>query len=54
MLYPELLVAHCEHHYIFCLPRKRAPALIVAILHARMDLMTRLAERLEEQPPLRR
>ena len=45
-LYPKLLMAHCEHHYVFSLPRERAPALIVAILHERMDLMTRLAERL--------
>ena len=54
MLYPELLVAHCGHHYIFCLPRKDAPALTVAILHKRMDLMTQLADRLEEQPPFPR
>lgn len=45
-IYPTLRMAHCEHHYVFCLPRKRAPALIVAILHERMDLMIRLAERL--------
>src|SRR3546814_2973006 len=37
-LYPALLMAHCEHHYVFCLPREQAPALIVAILHERMDL----------------
>lgn len=45
-LYPALRMAHCEHHYAFCLPRENAPALIVAILHERMDLMTRLADRL--------
>jgi plasmid stabilization system protein ParE len=45
-LYPALRMLHCEHHYVFCLPRKRAPALIVAILHERMDLMARLADRL--------
>jgi len=45
-LYPALRMAHCEHHYVFCLPRENAPALIVAILHERMDLMTRLADRL--------
>lgn len=45
-LYPALRVAHCEHHYVFCLPRERAPALIVAIFHERMDLMTRVADRL--------
>jgi len=46
-LYPALLMAHCEHHYVFCLPRAGEKALIVAILHERMDLMTQLAERLQ-------
>jgi len=46
-LYPGLRMAHCEHHYIFCLPRDDAPALVVAIFHERMDLMARLADRLE-------
>lgn len=45
-LYPALRMAHCEHHYVFCLPRENAPALVVAIFHERMDLMTRLAARL--------
>lgn len=45
-LYPALRMARCEHHYVFCLPRENAPALIVAIFHERMDLMTRLADRL--------
>ena len=47
-IYPALRMAHCQHHYIFCLPRERAPALVVAIFHERMDLMTRLAGRLIE------
>jgi toxin ParE1/3/4 len=46
-LYPDLRICRCEHHFIFCLPRERAPALIVAILHERMDIVTRLAGRLE-------
>jgi len=46
VLHPGLRVAHCEHHYVFCLPREHAPALIVAIFHERMDLMQRLANRL--------
>lgn len=46
-LYPGLRMAHCEHHYLFCLPREDAPALVVAIFHERMDLMARLADRLE-------
>lgn len=46
VLYPALRMVHCEHHHVFGLPRERAPALIVAILHERMDLMARLADRL--------
>ena len=45
-LHPALRMAHCEHHCVFCLPRDNAPALILAILHERMDLMMRLADRL--------
>ena len=47
-LYPALRMARCEHHYVFCLLREDAPAFIVAILHERMDLMKRLADRLNE------
>jgi toxin ParE1/3/4 len=46
-LYPALRMAHCERHYVFCLPRRNAPALIVAILHDRMDLVARLEHRLK-------
>ncbi|MEO8375795.1 MAG: type II toxin-antitoxin system RelE/ParE family toxin [Sphingomonas bacterium] len=46
MLHPGLRMSHCERHYIFCLSRNDAPALIVAIFHERMDLMVRLADRL--------
>lgn len=46
-LYPGLCMASCEHHYVFCLPREDAPALIIAIFHERMDLMARLASRLK-------
>jgi len=45
--YPALRVARCEHHFIFCLPQEEEPALIVAILHERMDLVARVAARLE-------
>ncbi|HAF1406543.1 TPA: type II toxin-antitoxin system RelE/ParE family toxin [Salmonella enterica] len=48
-LFPELRMTHCEHHYVFCLPRGSAPALVVAIFHERMDLMTRLATRLSSE-----
>ncbi|MBS0590260.1 MAG: type II toxin-antitoxin system RelE/ParE family toxin [Proteobacteria bacterium] len=47
-LYPGLRMAHCQHHYVFCLSRARAPTLVVAILHERMDLLARLADRLNE------
>ena len=46
-LYPALRMARCERHYVFCLPRQNAPALIVAILHERMDLVARLEHRLK-------
>ena len=45
-LYPGLRMTRCEHHYVFCLPRAEAPALIVAILHERMDLIARISDRL--------
>ena len=47
VLYPGLRMVHCEHHYIFCLPRADDPAVVVAIFHERMDLMTRVADRLK-------
>lgn len=45
-LYPGLRMVRCEHHYIFCMPRDDAPALVVAVFHERMDLMVRLATRM--------
>jgi len=30
---PELLFAHCEHHYIFYVLRKDSCPLIIAVLH---------------------
>lgn len=45
-LFPSLRMARCERHYVFCLPRETGPALIVAIFHERMNLMTRLSSRL--------
>lgn len=47
LLYPGLRMSGCQQHYVFCLPREDAPALIVAILHERMDLMARLTSRLK-------
>ena len=45
-LYPGLQMMRCEYHFIFCLFSDDAPALVVALLHERMDLMARLADRL--------
>lgn len=45
-VYPALRVALCENHYVFCLARDAALPLIVAIFHERMDLITRLGDRL--------
>jgi toxin ParE1/3/4 len=47
-LFPALRMGRYEHHYVFCLPREGTPALIVTIFHERMDLMTRLADRLKD------
>ena len=46
-IHPGLRMVRCQHHYIFCLPRANAIALVVAILHERMDLITRVADRLK-------
>ena len=45
-VHPGLRMARCERHYAFCLIREAEPALVIAILHERMDLMVRLAGRL--------
>lgn len=46
-LLPGLRVRRAGHHYLFCLPRNDQPALILAILHERMDMVARLQERLD-------
>ena len=46
-LLPGLRVRRAGHHYVFCLPDDDQPALILAILHERMDLIARLQERLD-------
>ncbi|MCK9510769.1 MAG: type II toxin-antitoxin system RelE/ParE family toxin [Pigmentiphaga sp.] len=45
-LQPGLRVRLAGRHYLFCLPRTGEPALLLAILHERMDIMTRLKSRL--------
>jgi len=46
-LLPGLRVRLAGHHYIFCLPQAEGPAAVLAILHERMDVITRLKERLD-------
>ena len=46
-LYPGVRVRLAGHHYVFCLPSTSSPALILAILHERMDLIVRLKKRLD-------
>jgi toxin ParE1/3/4 len=45
-LYPGLLMRSVGKHYIFCLPRPNKKALILAVLHDRMDIVARLKKRL--------
>ena len=46
-LLPGLRLRLEGHHYVFCLPQTEGPAVVLAILHERMDLITRLKERLD-------
>lgn len=46
-LIPGLRVRRTGRHYIFCLPQPNQPALILAILHERMNIIARLKERLD-------
>lgn len=39
-------IMHCQKHYIFGLVRDKAPLMIIALFHEKMDLMTRLKKRL--------
>lgn len=45
-IYPNLRMTKSGHHYIFCCLREKGLPVIIAILHERMDLMTRLKGRL--------
>lgn len=45
-LLPGLRFKRAGSHFVFCVHRENQPALILAILHERMDLITRLKERL--------
>lgn len=44
--YPQIQVTHCEHHFIFYIhPEGKRPCMI-AVLHERMDMISRLQARL--------
>lgn len=47
VLHPGLRMKLAGHHYVFCLPRPDGPALVLAILHERMDIMVHLKKRLD-------
>ena len=45
--YPHVQVTRCEHHYIFYLrPEQTEKPRIIAVLHERMDLVSRIRLRL--------
>jgi toxin ParE1/3/4 len=45
--YPQIRVTRCERHYIFYIhPEGKRPC-IIAVLHERMDKITRLKNRLD-------
>ncbi len=46
-LLPGLRVCQVGHHILFCLPQPGKPALILAVLHERMDIIARLRQRLD-------
>jgi toxin ParE1/3/4 len=45
-LYPQIRVTHCQHHYIFYVHDEGKRPCILAVLHERMDLVSRLQNRL--------
>lgn len=46
-LHPGLRSTLAGSHFVFCLVRPGRPALVLAILHERMDLIARIAHRLK-------
>ena len=43
---PEICYLQCQYHYIFGLRQIKKPMIVIAILHERMDLMRRVADRI--------
>ena len=44
--FPQVRVTRCQHHYVFCVQPEGQKPLVIAVLHERMDMLTRLGERL--------
>ena len=44
--YLHLFVIRCEHHYVFYFHPEKSKPIIIAVLHERMDMFTRLKDRL--------
>ncbi len=44
--FPDAQVVRCEHHYIFYIYPEGEKPIIFAVLHERMDLLTRFKDRL--------
>jgi toxin ParE1/3/4 len=44
--YPQVQVTRCQQHYVFFLRPEGQKPLIIAVLHGRMDMLTRLGNRL--------
>ena len=42
---PEIRMTRCRSHYVFYVESEDGPALILAVLHENMDLLSRLSER---------
>lgn len=45
-IHVDIRYTHCAHHYIYGIEMANAPFQIIAILNERMDLMSRLKNRL--------
>ena len=44
-IHPGLRSMLCQHHYIFGLTSRKTPFVVLAVLHERMDIITRLSSR---------
>src|SRR5688572_1204371 len=44
--FPQMRVTRCEHHHVFYFHNKEKIPCIIAVLHKRMDMLTRLADRI--------